>query len=104
MIGFCVNCLDKYADKRDNSEGELNVADDEKFAFSDLKKLNCQYFLVITNCLLTYICVFPFLAVATSYFQTRFHLTEKHSGTVVVSYASHYSPRPTSSQAYSPPS
>lgn len=96
-----MNCLDKYADNRDHSAGQLAVGDEDKFSFSDLKKLNCLYVLVIVNCLLTYICVFPFLGVATTYFEVRFGLSEKHAGTVVVIFLFTLSQPPISSQGSS---
>ena len=85
IVGFLTNCLDIYADKQDHRSGWLASREEENnFSFSNLKKLSCLYYILILNSILSYICIFPFLGVAASYFQVRYGLTEKHSGSVVV--------------------
>lgn len=73
-------CIDRWAEKKDNVKVELS--DDEKFKWSDLKKFNTlPYWLVTVSCVIIYMVIFIYIGNGAEMLQNRFGFTKTQAGT-----------------------
>lgn len=54
----------------------------EKVKLSDLKSLGISFWLITLNCLFTYLGIFPFNNISTSFFRSSFNFTQVEAGQV----------------------
>jgi len=53
--------LDNKAIRADKKAKKATISDDEKFKISDIKKFKLPFWLLTGSCILTYMCVFPYI-------------------------------------------
>lgn len=53
--------LDNKAIKNDKEAKKATISEDEKFKISDIKKFKLPFWLLTGSCILTYMCVFPYI-------------------------------------------
>ena len=82
LVGFFICCfslimafllvgIDIWAAKKDGVVVE--ISEDEKFKFSDLKKFNgLPFWLVTMSCVIIYMVIFPYVQYSSDMLQTRF--------------------------------
>lgn len=59
-MAFLLVWIDWWAEKKDGNKVE--ISDDEKFKFSDLKKFNrLPFWLVVFSCVIIYMVIFPYI-------------------------------------------
>ena len=72
--------LDKKAEDQ-NPEGErAELADDEKFQWSDLYSFNASFWLLTGSCVITYMSVFPYIQVVSDLLQTKYQFDKITAG------------------------
>lgn len=72
--------LDRHADKVDKVGNTKVVSEEEKFRWSDIKTFNKSFWIICVSCVLIYMAIFPFIQVASSMLQNRFHFSESDAG------------------------
>jgi MFS family permease len=65
IVSWCMAlllaCVDAYADRVEGKKG-VQLTDEEKFHFRDLKTFERPYWLLVASCVLIYCVLFPYLS------------------------------------------
>jgi len=91
LIGFCfclfsmVNAfgliwVDKKAEDNDPEGERVQLAEEDKFKWSDLYQFPLSYWLLTGSCVVTYMSVFPYIQIASDLLQTKYHFDKITAG------------------------
>lgn len=72
--------IDKVNEKRIPASQRAQVADDEKFKFSDIYDFSTSFWLLTGSCVVTYMSVFPYIQNASDLLQTKYGFDKVTSG------------------------
>jgi MFS family permease len=72
--------MDRAAEKEEGSENK--VSDEDKFQWSDLKNLGCEFWILTMSCMLTYMSVFPYNQISSKLMQLKYSFSEQQASTL----------------------
>jgi MFS family permease len=72
--------LDKKAEEQDPEGERAQLAEDEKFQWSDIYSFNSSFWLLTGSCVVTYMSVFPYIQISSDLLQTKYSFDTKTAG------------------------
>jgi nitrate/nitrite transporter NarK len=86
IISFCAGIgiiiMDRIAAKRDKLDTKIKPDEVEKVNLGDLKYLGACFWVITFNCFSTYLGIFPFNNISTSFMRSSFNFTQVQAGQV----------------------
>lgn len=82
ICGVVLTFFETHANKVDNVDGGLKDDEKEEFHWSDIKKFSSSFWLIVANCLFTYIGLFCFNNISNDFFTTRYGFNQTEAGRI----------------------
>lgn len=84
ICGIFIAIVDKIAEVKDRKLGIVVKEEVDPVSLRDIKDFNIEFWLVTANCVLIYMCYFPFMNISADFYQIIYGFSDDDAGFYVV--------------------